>query len=305
LATLVGTSGWSYDDWYPRGLKPTERLAYYAKQFDTVEINTTFYDLPRETAFAKWKEQTPEGFSFCIKGSRYVTHDLLPRGKGLRGVKEAVSNLTRRARHLGDKLGPFLWQLPPIEADTDLLEKFLDILTSDGLDHVIEFRRGGWYSPEVFDLMESYRVGVCSVSAPWYSSELFRASSIGYLRMHGERELYSSSYSDEELAIWASRLSDNFSEFPGFGPRIERGFAFFNNTDATPGPVQDALRLKAFLADPALRQRAVERAQACIRCRWCGRATKRKSGSGLCYLCEHGPLSRYIAKSLARAACES
>jgi len=263
-------------------LKPTERLSYYAKFFDTVEVNSSFYSLPREESFKAWGDQTPEGFRFCIKGSRYVTHHLLPEGKRLRGVRKAVSNLTRRAKHLGDKLGPFLWQLPPtLKADADLLEKFLVILTSDGLDHVVEFRHGSWYSPEVFDLMESYRVGMCSVSAPWYSSELFRTSPVGYLRMHGETELYSGSYTTEELSIWATRLCDSFERSPRIGPKTEKGFVFFNNTNGN--AVRNALALKRFIADPALRQRAIERAQARIRpkCRGCPERRRRS----VCRVC--------------------
>ena len=340
LATVrVGTSGWFYD-WplYPPGLKPADRLRYYANEggFDCVEINTTFYDLPRETTFTRWREQTGDGFKFCIKGSKYVTHHLFPRGKGIRGVRKAVENLTTRAACLGDKLGPFLWQLPPIKADPSRLENFLKILTSDGeYDHVVEFRDKSWFSPEVFDLAETYEVSLCSFWAPWFSTELL-SGPVLYLRVHGEKELYGGSYSDDDLSELALRLEDSFSE--------SGGYVFFNTTNG--GAVENALTLRRLVnsedvkvhfkcpgtlyspnpcpfegdvmvkdwmdwvacprcgtiilrrtAGSSERQEADQPTQRW--CRWCGKPTKHKSRAGLCYLCDTGPGHAYIKKRLA------
>lgn len=108
----VGTSGWSYGHWkeifYPKNLPPSERLSFYTRNFDTVELNSSFYHLPLESTFEKWRAATPYGFVFAVKGSRYVTHI-----KKLVDVNESISRLAARARLLSDKLGPILWQFPP------------------------------------------------------------------------------------------------------------------------------------------------------------------------------------------------
>lgn len=123
------------------------------------------------------------------------------------------------------------------------------VLSSYGdVSWVVEFRSGDWFSGRVFVLLERYGVNLCSVSAPWYSSELFRTGPVIYLRMHGEEALYSSTYTDEDLGIWASRLSNSSLSWPGrIGPETEEVFVFLNNTDGD--AVGNAVTLRRFLDD--------------------------------------------------------
>jgi uncharacterized protein YecE (DUF72 family) len=240
LGTLrVGTSGWSYDHWksryYPCDLPTTKRLSFYASEFDTVELNSSFYHLPRETTFEKWREGTPKGFVFAVKGSRYVTHI-----KKLVGVEDAVLNLCRSAAALREKLGPILWQLPPrIKRDDGRLEAFLNCLPRD-LPHVIEFRSEDWFDEGVYGMLRRYGVSFCSVSSPRFVTDLVLTGEIGYLRMHGEEGWYSSRYSDEQLRFWADKISREFSG-------CRQAYVYFNN-DANAYAIANARELRRLLA---------------------------------------------------------
>ncbi len=234
----VGTSGWSYDHWksrfYPEDLPSTDRLPYYAEGFDTVEVNSSFYHLPRETTFTKWRDQTPEGFVFSVKGSRYVTHV-----KKLAGVEDAILNLTRRAVNLGRKLGPILWQFPPqIKRDDDRLENFLGFLP-EHLTHVIEFRAEDWFDEKVYDILQRHGVSCCSVSCPKFVTQLISTGKVGYLRMHGEAGWYSSEYTDTQLRSWAERILRDFAG-------CSEAYVYFNN-DANAYAVANARQLRALL----------------------------------------------------------
>jgi len=234
----VGTSGWSYDHWesrfYPEDLPATDRLSFYAKDFDTVELNSSFYHLPRETTFAKWRNQTPEGFIFSVKGSRYVTHV-----KKLVGVEDAIRNLARSAMNLESKLGPILWQFPPqIKRDDERLENFLGFLPGN-LTHVIEFRTEDWFHQDVYDILQRYGVSCCSVSCPKFVTDLISTGKVGYLRMHGEAGWYSSNYSDMQLRSWAKRILRDFAG-------CSEAYVYFNN-DANAYAVANARQLRALL----------------------------------------------------------
>jgi uncharacterized protein YecE (DUF72 family) len=235
----VGTSGWSYDHWrnrfYPDGMPSTKRLSFYAREFDTVEVNTSFYHLPRETTFSNWRGETPEGFVFAVKGSRFVTHV-----KKLVDVEDAVLTLCQRAMILGDKLGPLLWQLSPqLKRDDDRLEGFLRSLP-ESLSHVIEFRRQGWFCREVYDLLRRYDVSICSVSSPSIVTDLVVTGRVGYLRMHGEEGWYSSNYDEQRLRSWADRIVRDFSS-------CSEAYIYFNN-DANAYAVDNARYLRRQLS---------------------------------------------------------
>jgi uncharacterized protein YecE (DUF72 family) len=135
----VGTSGWHYKHWrgvyYPRDLPTARWLQHYAAEFDTVEINNSFYRLPSEATFEAWREGSPPGFTFAVKASRYLTHM-----KKLKDPEEPLGNVLSRARRLGDRLGPILYQLPPHWGrDLERLEGLLGLLPQD-LQHAFEFR---------------------------------------------------------------------------------------------------------------------------------------------------------------------
>jgi len=139
LYVIIGTSGWMYDHWlgdfYPPELPKAMWFSYYSEHFSTVELNSSFYHLPSEKTFGTWRDKSPEGFVYALKVSRYITHL-----KKLRDVEEPLATFTARARILGDKVGPLLYQLPPgLKRNYAVLEAFLKLLPRD-LRHVFEFR---------------------------------------------------------------------------------------------------------------------------------------------------------------------
>lgn len=233
----VGTSGWSYDHWrgvfYPEHLPAGERLAHYASVFNTLEINSTFYGLPKEDAAQHWHDAVPQDFVFAIKGSRYVTHI-----KRLRDVGEDVERLTVRLRPLANKAGPLLWQLPPnLKYDLGLLEEFLSVLP-DSFRHAIEFRDDSWLTDTTLQLLGASDVAVVNVSGDQLREDLTPSASFVYARFHGTRR-YHGSYAAPQLEPWAEYL----------GERLRRGndcYAYFNN-DAEGHAPGDAVRLREML----------------------------------------------------------
>ncbi|HEV2874266.1 MAG TPA: DUF72 domain-containing protein, partial [Thermoleophilaceae bacterium] len=152
-AVRVGCSGWNYDDWrgrlYPEGLGKPRWLSRYAEEFDTVEVNSTFYRLASRDAVARWVEQTPDDFVFAAKASRYLTHvrRLRELERGIERYYERIEPLVR-----SPKLGPIVWQLPAnFRADADLLARTLDVLPEGR--HCFEFRHESWFTREVYDLL--------------------------------------------------------------------------------------------------------------------------------------------------------
>src|SRR5687768_14296401 len=153
----VGCSGWQYKHWrgdfYATGLPQKRWFDHYASVFDTVEINNTFYRLPEAATFASWAARAPVGFLFAVKASRFLTHM-----KKLKDPEEPVERFFSRARSLDRHLGPVLYQLPPgWKLDRARLEHFLHILPREG-KHVIEFREPSWYTDDVYQLLQKFRI---------------------------------------------------------------------------------------------------------------------------------------------------
>jgi len=230
----IGTSGWHYEHWrgkfYPADLPKSKWLEFYARSFSTVELNNSFYHLPSEKAFANWLDSSPQGFVYAVKVSRFITHI-----KKLRNVEEALQKFLERAKLLGGKLGPLLYQLPPgLHRNDSLLEAFLKMLPRE-LSHVFEFRHESWLDKGVFDLLRKYHVGFCIYDMPDLTAPLEATADFVYVRFHGSTWLYGGSYSDEELSKWAQdikRISKN----------KEAAYVYFNN-DAEAFAVQNALML--------------------------------------------------------------
>jgi uncharacterized protein YecE (DUF72 family) len=163
---FIGTSGWNYKHWwngefYPTDLKPSGWLEYFVEHFDTVELNNSFYRLPGEAAFQKWRTQVPSHFVFSVKASRFLTHI-----KRLKDPEEPLDLFFSRAKHLKDRLGPVLFQLPPrFKLDLERLEVFLRALKKHGAGKnrrcVIEVRDQTWLVPAVFERLESCGVALC------------------------------------------------------------------------------------------------------------------------------------------------
>ena len=204
----IGCSGWSYSDWrgdfYPPGLPSSRWLAHYATVFDTVEVNATFYRLPKVETVRSWAEQTPDGFLFAVKGSRYLTHmkRLRDLGPGLLRYWERIEPLPEAG-----KLGPVLWQLPGnFRRDDDALADALEALPP--ADHCFEFRHPSWFEPDVYTLLEQH--GASLALGDDKRRELPPASPLGrfaYLRLHYGSHGRNGNYSQRELVTWRRRIA--------------------------------------------------------------------------------------------------
>jgi uncharacterized protein YecE (DUF72 family) len=234
----IGTSGWHYDDWrgrfYPEKLPKAQWLEFYARHFPTLELNNTFYRLPKESVFQKWHESSPEGFVFSVKVSRYITHI-----KRLKDCSDEVDNFMSRATLLKDKLGPLLYQLPPgLHRDDGILTNFLSALPR-GLKHVIEFRHESWFNEAVYEILRRHNTGFCVFNMPKLTSPLLATADFAYIRFHGSDSLYSSCYSDEELKGWAEKIV-NLAE------GIKAVYIYFNN-DIEGYALKNAATLREYL----------------------------------------------------------
>ncbi len=255
----VGISGWRYPGWrgdfYPKGLPQRRELEYAAEHLTSVEINGSFYSLQRPTSYAGWRAQTPDGFVFAVKGGRFVTHL-----KRLVDVDTALANFfASGVLALGPRLGPFLWQLPETLAfDPRVLDDFLgllprsttelaelarrhdDKLSDDravtaaedhrSVHHALEFRSPTFAVPEALDVLRAHGVAcVLADTAGRWPRVDEDTGSIRYVRLHGDRELYASGYTDRVLDRWAdwcrraAETEDVFvyfdNDLKGFAPR--------------------------------------------------------------------------------------
>ena len=237
----VGCSGWHYQHWrglyYPQELPKAKWLSFYAQQFNTVELNNSFYRVPSEKAFTTWRESRPDNFIFAVKVSRYITHI-----KRLRNLGPAVEDFLSRAGLLGGMLGPLLYQLPPsMKRNDELLQNFLSLLPPK-YGHIIEFRHESRIEGAVFDILRRHHVGLCVFDMPGFSCPMVATSDSAYIRFHGSEGLYSSCYSDAELSRWAERIAR-------LGQNVEASYIYFNN-DAEAFAVTNAMTLRGLLRTP-------------------------------------------------------
>jgi uncharacterized protein YecE (DUF72 family) len=219
----VGCSGWNYKHWregvfYPPRLPAKEWLTFYAKHFDTVEVNATFYRLPREAAVARWVAQTPSDFVFTVKMSRYVTHV-----RRLRDLDESERLFYARIAPLvaSPKMGPVLWQLPPtFKRDDDRLRSALDVLPPGR--HCFEFREASWFADDVYELLRQHHVALVigdDPRRPFQTHEI--TSDFTFIRLHAGSRGRNGNYSSSELDEWAERIG-RWRESVGV-------YAYFNN----------------------------------------------------------------------------
>ncbi|MFN2447115.1 MAG: DUF72 domain-containing protein [Vicinamibacterales bacterium] len=222
----VGCSGWNYKSWrevfYPSGLPSARWLEFYAAQFDTVEVNNTFYRLPERSTFAAWRTRVPKDFLVAVKASRFLTHM-----KRLRDPSEPLARLFSRASALGRQLGPVLYQLPgDFPLDLARLDAFLQALPRTShrrrIQHVMEFRHPSWYVSDTFELLNDRDVALClhdkrgsAIASPFIGPFV-------YVRFHGTSGDYHGSYSQRDLTQWAHRLAEQSQN----GRQV---FAYFNN----------------------------------------------------------------------------
>jgi uncharacterized protein YecE (DUF72 family) len=203
----IGTSGWQYRDWkgtfYPERLPQRRWLEFYASRFPTVEVNNTFYALPRESSFERWRDETPAGFAVTVKASRYITHI-----RRLRDAADSVELFWSRARLLGEKLGPVLFQLPPkFRADVGLLEAFLRTLPKE-IRAAFEFRDASWEAPVVYEALDRAGAAWVIPDRPGWRVPDVVTGGWSYVRFHqGGHGPLGSDYSRDKLRRWADRVA--------------------------------------------------------------------------------------------------
>ncbi|MEA2418799.1 MAG: hypothetical protein QOE60_1005 [Thermoleophilaceae bacterium] len=247
----VGCSGWNYDDWrgrlYPEGLPRTRWLARYAEEFDTVEVNSTFYRLASRDAVGRWVEQTPDGFVFAAKASRYLTHV-----RRLREIEEGIHRYYERILPLveADKLGPIVWQLPPnFRNEGDALERVAETLelVPPGR-HCFEFRHASWFVEPVYALLREHDAALVIGDHPKWPFQAHELTADWTLvRLHHGRRGRRGNYSQTELDEWARRIQR--------WSRRAEVFVYFNN-DWEGFAVENARALKRRLRrSPAGRAR--------------------------------------------------
>ncbi len=245
MRATVGTSGWVYPDWrgafYPRGLPQRDWLPWFAERFPTVEVNASFYALPAPATFARWREATPEGFTFAVKASRYVTHI-----RRLRDAEAPVATFWERALALGDKLGPVLFQLPPgFVADVGLLHAFLQTLPRQ-MRAAFEFRDASWDTEEVRTALDAVDAAWVLADRPGWRVPLHVTGGWSYVRFHqGTRS--APGYPRAKLRRWADRIA---------GLPADRTFVYFNN-DQGGAATEDARSLADLLAERGVTMPAV------------------------------------------------
>ena len=184
MKLLAGTSGYAFKEWkgnfYPADLKDDGMLGYYAGQFPTVEINNTFYRLPKEHVLLDWASQVPEPFTFAIKASQRITHHARLKPE----CADAVDFLLQNTAVLGDRLGPVLFQLPPnLKKDVGRLKGFLGLLP-EGRRYAIEFRHESWFDDEVFDALRDRDIAFVVAEQDDFKCPVQSTASWGYLRLH-------------------------------------------------------------------------------------------------------------------------
>jgi uncharacterized protein YecE (DUF72 family) len=238
----VGCSGWVYKHWrgifYPEGLPQKRWFERYAEEFDTVEINASFYRLPLASTFEGWRDKAPPGFHYAVKVNRFITHM-----KKLLDCEAEVDRFIALARPLGEKLGPLLYQLPPsLKLNLERLERFLERLPPD-LTHVFEFRNKDWYVPDTYALLDRHGASFCVHDMPGSKTELVAVGPIAYVRFHGGEGKYWGRYSDEGLLSW----TDWVVEQTRSGRPV---WCFFNN-DIHGHAIQDARTLKSMVGQIA------------------------------------------------------
>ena len=234
----VGCSGWMYQHWrgilYPEGLPQRLWFQRYSEDFDTVEINASFYRVPKFETFESWLNKAPEGFRYAVKVNRTITHL-----KKLVGVEETLNDFVARTRQLGPALGPLLYQLPPsLKLDLNRLERFLKLVPAD-LSNVFEFRNKDWYGPETYDLLDRYDASFCVHDMPGSKTERVAVGPVAYIRFHGSEGKYWGRYSDDDLLGWSDWITAQSRQ----GRTV---WCYFNN-DIHGHAIHDAQTLRSII----------------------------------------------------------
>jgi uncharacterized protein YecE (DUF72 family) len=234
----IGTSGWSYPSWknlfYPKEIPQREWLAYYARHFDAVEINNTFYRAPAAAQIHKWEEAICGDFTFAIKASRLVTHL-----KRLKDPAETIPELMKPLE-IRKRKGPIIFQLPPgLSKDTELLKNFLKALPKRQR-FAMEFRNPSWHSDEVYELLRQYHVAFCMFEKAELRSPRVMTADFAYVRLHGRESGYKGNYSVAALQDWHGWLKAQKSD----------AYVFFDNTAEKTDALDNAKTLSELAEKP-------------------------------------------------------
>jgi len=220
MRVLAGTSGYSYAEWkgsfYPEDLPATEMLRYYAGKLPAVEINNTFYRMPKAEMLSRWAETVPDGFVFALKASQQITHR-----KRLKDAADPTAYFFQTATTLGDRLGPVLFQLPPnFKKDLSRLTEFLALLPPASRA-AFEFRHASWFDEEVFVALSERGAALCIAEDEELATPLVATTGWGYLRLRRQ------DYGEVEIRAWAQKiLAQPWSE----------AYVFFKHEEGGRGP---------------------------------------------------------------------
>jgi uncharacterized protein YecE (DUF72 family) len=234
----IGTSGWVYPHWigelYPPKTPSARMLPLFAARFPTVEINRSYYRLPTRSVFEGWRAQTPPGFRFAVKASRFLTHM-----KKLKDPEEPLERLMTSARGLEEKLGPVLFQFPrQWRVNLERLDAFLPLLEAyRPTRFAFELRHDSWLTPAVYERLERAGCALCLPVGWGIPLDMRLTAGWTYIRMHGGES--TNAFSDAELQVWAERIA-------GYLGRGIDCFVYFNN-DPHGDAIRDAERLGAML----------------------------------------------------------
>jgi uncharacterized protein YecE (DUF72 family) len=223
----VGCSGWSYKDWsgifYPKGLPAKDYLKFYSGVFNCVEIDSSFYRVPNAFMINQWKANTPDGFLFCPKLPKKITHE-----NKLKGVESQLVYFYSMMSKFGKKLGPIVAQLPPsvkVSTHQDAMKEFVAQL-DPGFRHAIEFRHKSWFTPETYKLLHKANVAMVWSLNQYLETPPEVTADFVYLRLVGDREIteFTGVQRDrgEEMKRWAGAMREKMDQF-------DEGFTFFNN----------------------------------------------------------------------------
>lgn len=227
----IGTSGWHYNDWigkfYPKGITGYNELKFHAQHFNTVENNSSFYRISKESTYKTWDRMTPEGYKFSLKVNKAITHEA--RLELTEDVKAKIGYVLQSTQILRGKLGAIVVQLPAsFRFDLPKLDQFLQFFRQQvdaqeyRFDVAIEFRNKYWLVDETYQVLKKYNVALVAGQSSRYPLAREVTADIAYIRMHGPEKLFASKYTTEQLAEWAAYIKQ-------VSGQVKRIYVYFNN----------------------------------------------------------------------------
>ncbi len=234
----IGCSGFHYKEWkevfYPKGVPQTKWFEFYCTQFNTIELNTTFYRFPRTDALQSWKDRSPDDFKFSVKSPRLITHY-----KNFKDSERMLGDFYAAVYEgLAEKLGCVLFQLPSrIPYSEELLERMINIL-DPSFDNVLEFRDETWWNKKIYATLKKHKIIFTGISHPKLTDVVVSNHSILHYRFHGAPVLYKSEYKKEII----KKVKDDIINTK----KIDEAYVYFNNTWGT-GGINNARQMQGFV----------------------------------------------------------